>query len=82
MQERKMREAFEKWAAAVDCPCRATAWKARQAAYAAGMERAAEIAQFEANGWMRTKGGGERHEEAQTISDAIRAEITKGAEHG
>jgi hypothetical protein len=50
-------------------------WKSWQAAYAAGMTRAAEIAQFGANGWMRTKGGGERHEEALTISDAIRAEI-------
>lgn len=79
-----MREAFEKWHGfSVDPDMdmqTEVAFDNWKIAYAAGMTRAAEIAQFEANGWMRTKGGGERHEEAQAIADAIRAEITKGWE--
>ena len=61
-------------------------WESWQAAYAAGMTRAAEIcSQMTYNGYTPPEHGAaaEYYQEGVgDCADAIRAEITKGAEHG
>jgi hypothetical protein len=81
-----MREQFEKWASQFVWFGRGRSTKESefevwQAAYAAGMTRAAEIA--EAQGRMSESiDGNSFYIATGQAASAIRAEITKGANHG